>query len=113
MNFGYYKKQPVFLRELVLHFWGKKVLPNTAISPPTPFGKELLEEAVVISVDVVWVSRKNISGCSWYLVIKVQGIVVATAKPNPEKAAHTFKTTTEGKITVKSMEKPNKAKPEM
>ena len=101
----------------------KNFLPNTAISPPTPFCKDVVdvislvepevEQPEVLLCTVVRVSRKNISGCSWYLVIKVQGIVVATAKPNPEKAAQTFKTTTEGKITVKNIETPNKAKPEM
>ena len=57
------------------------------------------------------VSLKKMSGCSWYFVNKVHGIVVATANPSPEKAAQMFKTTTEGKITVKNIERPNMARP--
>lgn len=74
---------------------------RTAISPPTPAG-------------ATWpslVSRKNKSGCSWYFVIKVQGMVVATANPTPEKAAQMFNTITEGNMTVKSMDIPKMARP--
>ena len=40
-------------------------------------------------------------------------MVVATANPRPEKAAQIFKTTTDGKTTVKNMERPNIARPKM
>ena len=38
---------------------------------------------------------------------------MATANPRPEKAAQMFKTTTDGNMTVKSMEKPNMARQKM
>ena len=43
----------------------------------------------------------------------VHGIVVATAKPRPEKAAHTFNTTTDGNITVNNIDMPNKVRPKI
>ena len=46
-----------------------------------------------------------------HLGTKVPGMVVATAKPTPEKAAHTFKTMTEGKRTVKTIENPKVVMP--
>lgn len=51
------------------------------------------------------------SGSEWYWVIRVPGMVVATANPTPEKAAQTLRTTTEGNITVISIDMPKVSKP--
>ena len=60
---------------------------------------------------VLFALLKYSSGKAWYLVINVPGIVLATAVPNPDKAALIFTMVTKGKTNVKSIAKANVSNP--